>query len=104
MAVAVEPDAMGGEALEHDDMASPRPFDPSTASFSSQAGRLAPVRILLVDDHAVIRQALRMLLASQPDIEVVGDVENGRDAVAAVGRAAPDVVSGGWPRARSSRA
>ena len=73
-------------------MSSPRPLDPPTASFLSQPGRPAPVRILLVDDHAVIRQALRMLLSSQPDIEVVGDVENGRDAVAAVERVLPDVV------------
>jgi DNA-binding NarL/FixJ family response regulator len=51
-----------------------------------------PIRILLVDDHAVIRQALRMLLESQPELEVVGDVENGREAVQAVERLNPDVV------------
>ena len=51
-----------------------------------------PVRVLLVDDHAVIRQALRMVLEAQPNIEVVGDVENGREAVAAAELARPDVV------------
>lgn len=51
-----------------------------------------PIRIVLVDDHAVIRQALRMLLESQPELEVVADVENGREAVAAVEKLQPDVV------------
>jgi DNA-binding NarL/FixJ family response regulator len=51
-----------------------------------------PIRILLVDDHAVIRQALRMLLESQPELEVVADVENGREAVQAVEKLSPDVV------------
>ncbi len=50
------------------------------------------IRILLVDDHAVIRQALRMLLESQPELEVVADVENGREAVTAVEKLSPDVV------------
>jgi DNA-binding NarL/FixJ family response regulator len=64
-----------------------------TSTPVTQAGRIGqPIRILLVDDHAVIRQALRMLLESQPELEVVGDVENGREAVQAVERLNPDVV------------
>jgi DNA-binding NarL/FixJ family response regulator len=59
----------------------------------SMAGRGGhPIRILLVDDHAVIRQALRMLLENQPELEVVADVENGREAVLAVEKHNPDVV------------
>lgn len=50
------------------------------------------VRVLLVDDHVVMRQALRMLLESQPDLEVVADVENGREAIAAVARENPEVI------------
>jgi two-component system response regulator NreC len=50
------------------------------------------IRILLVDDHAVIRQALRLLLESQAELEVVGDVENGREAVSVVEKLNPDVV------------
>lgn len=50
------------------------------------------IRILLVDDHAVIRQALRMLLESRPELSVVGDAENGRAALAAVEKLHPDVV------------
>ena len=65
----------------------------ATGTTSSQNGRSQNViRILLVDDHAVIRQALRMLLENQPELEVVADVENGREAVQAVEKLQPDVV------------
>ncbi len=50
------------------------------------------IRILLVDDHAVIRQALRLVLEAQHDFEVIGDVENGRAAVNAAENLHPDVV------------
>ncbi|HNM78028.1 MAG TPA: response regulator transcription factor, partial [Tepidiformaceae bacterium] len=60
---------------------------------NTQNGRSqSAIRILLVDDHAVIRQALRMLLENQAELEVVGDVENGREAVQAVEKLQPDVV------------
>ena len=66
---------------------------PGAGATSTHAGRgQNPIRIVLVDDHAVIRQALRMLLESQPELEVVADVENGREAVQAVERLQPDVV------------
>jgi DNA-binding NarL/FixJ family response regulator len=50
------------------------------------------IRVLLVDDQHLIRAGLRMLCEAQPDIEVVGEAENGRDAIALAGRLAPDVV------------
>ena len=50
------------------------------------------VRVLLVDDHVVMRQALRMLLDNQPELDVIADVENGREAVQAAERMNPDVV------------
>ena len=50
------------------------------------------VRVLLVDDHVVMRQALRMLLDNQPELDVIADVENGREAVQATERLNPDVV------------
>lgn len=57
------------------------------------ADRRSPrIRILLVDDHAVIRQALRLVLEAEPDFEVVSDVENGRAAVLAAEKLHPDVV------------
>lgn len=51
-----------------------------------------PTKVLLVDDHAIIRQGLCSLLEKQPDIEVVGGVEDGRQAVDTVRKLAPDLV------------
>ena len=50
------------------------------------------IRILLVDDHALFRQALRLLLATESDIEVVGELGDGAQIEAAVARWAPDVI------------
>jgi DNA-binding NarL/FixJ family response regulator len=50
------------------------------------------IRVLLVDDHAILRDGLRALLRSAPDIQVVGEAANGSDAISAVQRSAPDVV------------
>src|SRR5262245_27007154 len=50
------------------------------------------IGILLVDDHTVVRQGLRALLKSEEDIEVVGEAENGRQAVMAARKTSPDVV------------
>ena len=50
-------------------------------------------RILIVDDHTLFRAGLRMLLAQDPDFEVVGESDNGRDAIRAVGELRPHVVT-----------
>jgi len=50
------------------------------------------IKVLIVDDHAVLRQALRMLLENQPEVEVVGDASNGREALEACEKFHPDVV------------
>lgn len=50
------------------------------------------MRILIVDDHIVVRLGLRALLQSQKDMQVVGDAANGRDAIEQVGRLHPEVV------------
>ncbi|MFF5054636.1 response regulator [Micromonospora sp. NPDC000663] len=50
------------------------------------------IRVLLVDDQHLIRAGLRMLCDAQPDIEVVGEADNGRDAVTLAARLLPDVV------------
>jgi DNA-binding NarL/FixJ family response regulator len=52
----------------------------------------APVRLLLCDDHAVVRAGLRALLSSADDIEVVGEAGSGEEALAMAGRLRPDVV------------
>ncbi len=50
------------------------------------------VRILLADDHTVVRKGLRLLLESQPDFEVIADAADGRHAVALAEEHSPDVV------------
>jgi NarL family two-component system response regulator LiaR len=50
------------------------------------------IRVLIADDHAVVRQGLRTFLELQDDIEVVGEAADGEQALAAVGELAPDVV------------
>jgi DNA-binding NarL/FixJ family response regulator len=51
-----------------------------------------PVRILLVEDNHVFREALELLLGMRPDVEVVASVADGGDAVEACAQHAPDVV------------
>jgi DNA-binding NarL/FixJ family response regulator len=51
-----------------------------------------PIRVVLVDDQAVLRQGLRRLLEDEPDIEVVGEAANGLEAVAVTRALAPDMV------------
>jgi DNA-binding NarL/FixJ family response regulator len=48
--------------------------------------------VLLVDDQQLIRAGLRMLCDAEPDIEVVGEAGNGREAITLAGRLAPDVI------------
>ncbi|MFZ5447248.1 MAG: response regulator [Thermodesulfobacteriota bacterium] len=50
------------------------------------------ITILLVDDHKILRQGLRTLLAKEPDMEVVAEAEDGRDAVRLVRELSPKVV------------
>jgi DNA-binding NarL/FixJ family response regulator len=49
-------------------------------------------RVLIVDDHTLFRAGVRALLAHDPTIEVVGEAENGRDAIRAVGQLTPHLV------------
>src|SRR3954453_1316767 len=50
------------------------------------------IRVLLADDQPLVRAGLRMFLSAQPDIEVVGEAADGREAVEAVAHHRPDVV------------
>ena len=53
---------------------------------------MRPIRVLLVEDNDVYRSTLELLLAQQPDIDVVGAVADGHAGVAAAAELAPDVV------------
>src|SRR5881397_2821363 len=50
------------------------------------------ISVLLVDDHTVVRQGLRALLAAEEDMEVRGEAENGRQAVVLAKKLLPDVI------------
>jgi DNA-binding NarL/FixJ family response regulator len=50
------------------------------------------IRVLLVDDHSVVRAGLKSVLSATPDITIVGEASNGREAIAAALQLKPDVV------------
>jgi DNA-binding NarL/FixJ family response regulator len=50
------------------------------------------IRVLLVDDHALVRTGFRMVLDSEPDLEVVGEAADGHQAIDSAARLKPDVV------------
>jgi len=58
----------------------------------AEESRLQPIRIILVDDHAIVREGVRAVLDEHADFRVVGEYANGADAIAAVGALAPDVA------------
>ncbi len=50
------------------------------------------IRVLICDDHAIVRKGIRALLATRPEIEVVGEAANGREAVERAPEVSPDVI------------
>jgi DNA-binding NarL/FixJ family response regulator len=50
------------------------------------------IKVLLADDHAIVRQGLKLILAAQPDFEVVGEAANGREAAELAEKLKPDIV------------
>jgi DNA-binding NarL/FixJ family response regulator len=53
---------------------------------------MTAIRVLLADDHPVVREGLRGMLDAEPDIEVVGEAASGPEAVVLAGRLEPDVI------------
>lgn len=51
-----------------------------------------PIRILIADDHLIIRQGLRLILETEPDFELLGEAENGFQAVQMAAELKPDVI------------
>jgi two-component system NarL family response regulator len=64
------------------------------SSGASATGELAvePIRVLVVDDHALFRRGLQMVLEQEPDIEVVGEASDGAEAVQCAADSLPDIV------------
>ncbi|MGI8899206.1 MAG: response regulator, partial [Pyrinomonadaceae bacterium] len=50
------------------------------------------LRVLLADDHMIVREGLKALINAQPDMQVVGEAENGREALKCAIKLSPDVV------------
>jgi two-component system, NarL family, response regulator NreC len=55
-------------------------------------GKGMTIRILLADDHTILRAGLKMMLNAQPDMEVIGEAQDGRQAIQEVQRLQPDIV------------
>lgn len=53
---------------------------------------MTPIRVLLAEDHSVVREGLRLLLESQPDIQVVGEAVTGQEAIVLAQSLLPDVA------------
>ena len=66
-----------------------------TAAGAAAAGQgvvTEPIRVLVVDDHALFRRGLQMVLEQEPDIEVVGEASDGTEAVTSAAETLPDIV------------
>jgi DNA-binding NarL/FixJ family response regulator len=50
------------------------------------------IRVLVADDHTIVREGVRLLLEAQPDIQVVGEAADGQEAIARVRQLNPDLV------------
>jgi len=70
----------------------PQTEESETQGIESVTDEEGPIRVLLVDDHAVVRRGLRGFLELLKDFDVVGEAENGREGVAAADRLVPDVI------------
>jgi two-component system response regulator NreC len=67
----------------------PAPVEPRSDPLPGEPPR---VRVLLADDHAILREGLAMMVNSQPDLEVVGQARGGREALQLATELQPDVV------------
>lgn len=68
------------------------PDSPWTAASNTPAPPAEPIRVVLVDDQQLVRGGFRMLINSQPDLEVVAEAGNGGEALAALAAVRADVV------------
>jgi DNA-binding NarL/FixJ family response regulator len=64
----------------------------SSAAPQDASPRTEPIRTMIVDDHALFRRGLEMVLAGEPDIELVGQASDGAEAVEKAAESLPDIV------------
>ena len=67
-------------------------LNPRAVGVLDNSIHMKKIAVLLVDDHAIVRQGLRALLEAEGDIAVVGEAENGREAVVLAKKTLPDLV------------
>jgi CheY-like chemotaxis protein len=83
------------EIMNHEARTGDAP-EPSSRRFASRPGRgrrrLALIRILLADDHALVRAGVRSMLEQMPGVEVVGEACDGHEALRLVAEFKPDLV------------
>jgi two-component system response regulator NreC len=58
----------------------------------ARGGRLKKIRVLIADDHGVVRRGLRLQLEQHDDFEVVGEASDGREAITMLDKLAPDII------------
>jgi DNA-binding NarL/FixJ family response regulator len=92
----VSDDDAGGRAgasrPDPESLAAGRGPTDAAAAPRSPDGAAEPIRALIVDDHALFRRGLEMVLESEPDIELVGQASDGEEAIQRAGESLPDVV------------
>jgi PAS domain S-box-containing protein len=81
-----------GQAHEVSPEIETRSGDPAMGAGRSAKEERGRLRVLLADDHKIVREGLRSLLSDEPDIEIVGEAAHGREAVDLALRLKPDVV------------
>ena len=87
---------MQGESIKQDqngkDMVNTQPDQPSTGNASENESINGQIRVILADDHALVREGTRRLLEAESDVEVVAEAASGEEAVEAVQRLHPDIA------------